>query len=168
MTDFGRRAGTGDMLKSVYDTNDDGVVDQAPAHKATHQDAGSDEIILTDLTGKSLYVDRGEVSAPDFSVSDFTTDDGYHDLDLSSIVPANAKQVHVSVWLYDNLTSMYLILLKQGRTDLNNALAHFIAVANIATVMDGFVPCDENRIITYRASNTSFTTIDFTVRGWII
>lgn len=51
MTDFGRRAGTGDMLKSVYDSNDDGVVDAVPAHKATHQLTGSDALNVSGLTG---------------------------------------------------------------------------------------------------------------------
>lgn len=51
MTDFGRKTGTGDMLKSVYDTNNDGVVDAVPGHKTSHQDEQSDEINVTGLTG---------------------------------------------------------------------------------------------------------------------
>lgn len=55
MTDFGKRTGEGDMLKSVYDTDDSGVVDDAedaPAHKATHQNAGADEISVAGLSGE--------------------------------------------------------------------------------------------------------------------
>lgn len=73
MTDFGRKAGLGDMLKStydpnadgvialpqteadmkksVYDTNDDGVVDSVPTHKTSHQDGGTDEMAVTGLVG---------------------------------------------------------------------------------------------------------------------
>lgn len=51
MTDFGRKSGLGDMLKSVYDSNDDGVVDDVPDHKDTHQAGGADEIAVTGLTG---------------------------------------------------------------------------------------------------------------------
>lgn len=73
MTDFGRRAGQGDMLKSVYDPNEDGVIALAQteadmtkaaydpvinalialaaAHKTQHQSGGSDEIDVTGLTG---------------------------------------------------------------------------------------------------------------------
>jgi len=60
--------GIGDMLKSVYDTDGDGVVDEAEAvawdgvtgkpseytpeaHNTTHEDGGSDEIDVTDLSG---------------------------------------------------------------------------------------------------------------------
>lgn len=51
MTDFGRRAGVGDMLKSVYDQNADNVVDSVPAHKTTHQSGQADAINVTGLTG---------------------------------------------------------------------------------------------------------------------
>ena len=73
MTDFGRRSGAGDMLKSVYDPNQDGVIAiaqteadmvkatydpviaaiqaLAAAHKTQHQNGGTDEINATGLTG---------------------------------------------------------------------------------------------------------------------
>lgn len=73
MTDFGRKAGLGDMLKSVYDpnadgviavaqteadmkksvydTDDDGKVDALDEHAGSHEDAGSDEIEVTGLVG---------------------------------------------------------------------------------------------------------------------
>lgn len=51
MTDFGRRAGVGDMLKSVYDQNADNVVDSVPAHKTTHQSGQADAINVTGLVG---------------------------------------------------------------------------------------------------------------------
>jgi len=52
MTDFGRPAGVGDMLKSVYDPDLDGDVDALATHKTSHQDGGSDEIDVTDLSGE--------------------------------------------------------------------------------------------------------------------
>lgn len=73
MTDFGRRAGEGDMLKSVYDDDDDGVIaiaqteadmekaDYDPTlaaiaalltdHDTQHEDGGTDEIDCTGLEG---------------------------------------------------------------------------------------------------------------------
>lgn len=53
MTDFGRRRG--EMLKSVYDTDDNGVVDEAEstaAHAADHQNGGDDEISVAALSGE--------------------------------------------------------------------------------------------------------------------
>lgn len=52
MTDFGRRVGAGDMLKSVYDANNDAVVDAVIAHLLSHQLGGSDEISVAGLSGQ--------------------------------------------------------------------------------------------------------------------
>ena len=82
--------GSGDMLKSVYDTNDDGVVDNseklegstksqvqdhAPkAHKTSHENGGGDEISIAGLSGdpahtinKSLLTARGDIIYRDAS-----------------------------------------------------------------------------------------------------
>ena len=61
--------GSGDMLKSVYDTDDDGIVDNSEklegstksevqnhspiAHAASHQDGGADELSIAGLAGES-------------------------------------------------------------------------------------------------------------------
>lgn len=63
MTDFGRRAGTGDMLKSVYDTNDDGYVDGLKDHKELHQQGGDEEIALTGLVGATPRAILGDATA---------------------------------------------------------------------------------------------------------
>lgn len=77
MTEMGRRVGAGDMLKSVYDPNEDGViavaqtqadmtkaaydtvidalVALAAAHKTQHQGGGADALDVTGLTGTTPY-----------------------------------------------------------------------------------------------------------------
>lgn len=53
MTDFGRRPG--EMLKSVYDTDENGVVDTVqavPGHGTSHQNTGADEISVAGLAGE--------------------------------------------------------------------------------------------------------------------
>jgi hypothetical protein len=82
--EFDTPGGGGDMLKSVYDTDDDGVVDNSEklegstkaqvqdhdpkAHKSSHEDAGADEISLAGLSGdpadtinKSLLTTAGDI-----------------------------------------------------------------------------------------------------------
>lgn len=52
MTIMGKKGG--DMRKSVYDTDNSGIVDSAeatPAHKTSHEAGGTDELDLTGLTG---------------------------------------------------------------------------------------------------------------------
>ena len=73
MTDFGRRTGQGDMLKSVYDPNEDGVIAVAQTeadmteayygpvltamlslaadHSTQHESGGTDVLNVTGLTG---------------------------------------------------------------------------------------------------------------------
>ena len=119
MTDFGRRSGVGDMLKSVYDANDDGVVDEVPAHKISHQDAGSDEVSLaglaidahapsheddgvdevdaTGLAGSGGFADRGDPEAHFKTIGDFTTDGTWRDIDCSGVVAVGAVAIIFSV-----------------------------------------------------------------------
>jgi len=101
MTEMGRRVGTGDMLKSVYDSNEDGVIAVAQteadmekadydsvinalialaaAHKTQHQSAGADALNVTGLTGTTPLAILGDALAVQklrmlvFYISDGTT-----------------------------------------------------------------------------------------------
>lgn len=237
MTDFGRRSGSGDMLKSVYDTNEDGVVDAAAAtaahktshqnggtdeisvvglsgeladnqppkahalgsashsaatlaevnakvsdatldkntdtrtpaaHKTSHQNGGTDEISLTGLDGKSLFVDRGDPSAADWAVGDLTTDGAYHDLVCSGVVPAGATAIQFRVYLDDDAAASYFLMRNNGRSNAINLARVSTQVANIP--IDGvfFVPCDANRVVEYATTNTTFNAIYIIIMGWLI
>jgi len=85
MTDFGRRTGVGDMLKSVYDPNNDGVlavaqtqadmtkavydlvidalVALAADHNTQHESGGSDALNVTGLTGTTPRSILGDATA---------------------------------------------------------------------------------------------------------
>jgi len=84
VTDFGRRMGAGDMLKSVYDPNADGViaaaqteadmtkavydtdddakVNEAEPHATSHQDGESDEVDVTGLVGTTPRAILGDAT----------------------------------------------------------------------------------------------------------
>jgi len=190
VTDFGRRIGVGDMLKSaydpnedgiiavgqteadmkksVYDTDDDGKVNDVEAHASSHQDAGTDEIDATALVGRINYVDRGDPVAADKIVGDFTTDGGWHTLDLSAIVPAGATVIHLRIRIKDDLTQTHLHLQKNGNTGATNVLIAETLVANVDHHFSGFVSCDTDRKLSYHATNTTITTLSLYVRGWFI
>jgi len=51
MTDFGRRAGVGDMLKADYDPILAAIAVALAAHNTQHEDTGTDEIDCSGLTG---------------------------------------------------------------------------------------------------------------------
>lgn len=222
------------MLKSIYDVNDDGVVDSVPAHKASHQDGGSDEISVqrldglclypqtptahaiagakhtssflyqlnalifdatlddrlayrtplshnqrhrygqsdeidaTRLVGRTNFVDRGDPSVFDFTLTNFTTDGNLHDIDFSSIIPAGAVAAYLLIQIADNIVGSVLYLIKKGNTYPYNRLMLRTQVANETVSLDGFVSIDANRKAQYFADNITYNRIDICVRGWLI
>lgn len=168
MTDFGRKTGLGDMLKSVYDTDNSGVVDAVPVHKTSHQDAGSDEINASGLAGRTNYVDRGDPAAADFAQGDLTTDGTWQDLDLSGIVPEGAVCVVLQVLIYDDHPGSYIRFRKKGNTNTQNAYGIRIQLALMYTESNGLVSCDANRVIQYMASDITWDQIRIVVKGWFI
>ena len=145
MTDFGRRIAL---------------------HSATHEDAGTDEIEATDLEGRVNYVDRGDPSGYDFASGSFTKDGEWHDLDLSSIVPAGERLVYIRVNFYDNLVNSYAWFKPKANSNTINSSARRIQAANLAQDMMFFIVCDANGIIQYNFTNTTYNFINFTVLGW--
>ncbi len=190
MTDFGRRVGQGDMLKATYDPNDDGVIAVAQteadmtkavydaiiaainallaAHKTQHQTGGTDEVDATALVGRKNYVDQGDPSGAHYMTGTFTTDGNWHDLDLSSKVPAGATVVHLLLNMRDNLANVAAEFRKNGNSNAQNIFWQRTQVANISIINDFFLACDANRVIEYRFSNTTWSYIQLQVRGWLI
>ena len=147
MTDFGRRFG--DMFKSVYDPNKDGIIALAQ-------------------TEALAYVDRGDVSGWDFTLSDFTTDSQYRDLDLSAIVPAGAISIKVAIEAKNDSVSKSIYLRKNGNTSGYHVSRLMTTVAGVlcSNVFDVF--CDSDQVIEYYAMNSAWTVIDIFIMGWFI
>jgi hypothetical protein len=111
-------------------------------------------------------VDRGDVSSPDFDTLDFTIDDDWHVLDLSSILPKG------------NILFRFQLLIKVDAADSliefrKNGNANHINVANLGThvadiIVDSnlHVMCDSNRLVEYRGTTATWETIQFVVLGW--
>lgn len=114
------------------------------------------------------YVDRGDPAAVDFAVGVLTTDGNYHDLDLSSIVPAGAKAVHIKCVIEDDVAEEFVTFRENGNSNEYNNLTGYTQVANVLNVINGFVSLDSNRIIEYAATSATWTLINILVRGWLI
>jgi len=114
------------------------------------------------------YVDRGDPAAYDFAVGDFTTDGTWNDLDLSGIVPAGAKAVHLFMVLVDDAAGSLLLFRKKGNTSIFNVAGGSTQVVGVDFDCDIIVSCDANRVIGYYGSNLAFTTINLVVKGWWI
>ena len=64
------------------------------------------------------YVKRGDPSSPDFTLTDFTTAGSWAALDLSSIVPAGVRLVHVRFSFRDDATRALLCFRDNDDTDV--------------------------------------------------
>lgn len=110
------------------------------------------------------FTNRGDPPAYDFT--SFTTNGAWQDLDLSGIVPIGATRILIKVYVTDDVAGSVIEFRKNGSA---NTVVDAVAreyVANIPHYYDLIVPCDSNRIIEYLATNTTFTSLGLTVKGW--
>jgi len=114
------------------------------------------------------YIARDEVTDWDFEVGDFTKDDGWHDLDLSSIVPETAQVVVMRWDIGSSVVNRYIYLRQDGFTDV---YANWYARTWTTTVGHPFfpsMPIGPNGVIEYRAHPANITLLNCTVLGWWI
>lgn len=115
------------------------------------------------------YVDRGDPAAVDFAVGALTTDGAWHDLDLSSIVPASAKAVILRAAIEDDAASSAFAFRKNGNSNAINIARQTTQVSGVTIhIPPTIVPVDANRVVEYLATNTTWTTINIAVCGWFI
>lgn len=112
-------------------------------------------------------VDRGDPAALDFVVGDLTTDGTYRDIDLTGIVPRGAKIVRLRVKIEDDAAGRIFFLRKNGNSNTHNVYVVRTQVANVANDANFLIPMDSGEVIEYFASNTTWTTIDLVVTGWM-
>lgn len=116
----------------------------------------------------SAFVDRGDPAAPDFTDVNFIQDDAWHEIDLSAIVPDNAKAVILTaVTLSDTATSSFT-LRKNGNVNDTSVSRILTPLANTAFVADLTCPISTNRKLDYNAQNVTWHVLTLTVKGWIL
>ncbi len=114
------------------------------------------------------YADRGDPVNADFTLGDLTTDGTFQDLDLSSIVPAGAVAVDLTVFVSDNAPNSFILFRKKGNSNIS-AVKTVRTQSALAGNDGGFtVACDSNRVIQYVTTNTTFSIISITVTGWFL
>lgn len=116
--------------------------------------------------GTYNFVDRGDPASGDFAVGDLTTDAAYHDLDLTAAgVPANGVALVKFSIKATSADKNFRFRKKGNSNDVAMTICHTI-VANLNVDGIAIVPCDANSKIEYKASNTTWTSIDICVLGW--
>lgn len=112
------------------------------------------------------FVDRGDPAGFDYDWEDFTRDDAWHDLDLSSIVPAGAKAVSLYLEFEDALVLKYIMFRKKGNVNEKAISKEYCSVANIESGNDLTVPLGENRVIQYKTNMQDRQTANVCIKGW--
>lgn len=128
-----------------------------------------EEELVDTLVRGDEYVDRGDPASFDFAVGDFTTDNTWHDLDLSSIVPTEGANqlVHLLVAISDDVSGGAIQFRKKDNSNTVNVAACTLPTANTTYYYDLWVRMDDNRIVEYKGSNSTFVTLNVAVRGWM-
>jgi len=123
--------------------------------------------IVTEVSTICPYTDRGDPDAVDFEVGDLIANGAWHDLDLSSIIAEGATLVHLRVKIYDDAAERAISFRKKGNSNEINIGVAKENYAERSNYEDVWVACDSNRVIEYKATNTTITILDITVAGWI-
>ena len=169
MTEMGRRAG--DMFKSVYDPDEDGVIAVAQTEadmKLSTYDPNEDGVIAVAQTEAVKYVDRGDPDAYDFALTNLTADDAWRDLDLSGILPAGVRLAHLFLHVHCVEASIYSWLRENGNSNEINVTRFCTGAERSPRGVSRLVRCDEDRKIEYRIAVATWIFYKIQVVGWFI
>ncbi|MCK5581922.1 MAG: hypothetical protein KAJ18_11695 [Candidatus Omnitrophica bacterium] len=124
--------------------------------------------VLQGCANAPRWVDRGDPADWDFDIGDLTTDNAYHDLDLSSIVSPYSTRVKLRVRIEDDVIDSRFSLRKNGNTNDYNKVQIDTLVTNLDTEQTIDIACDSNQVIEYKASNLTWSSINILVVGWYV
>jgi len=123
-------------------------------------------ILSTDIGRPLTYIHRGDPAAWDFMLANFTIDNAWHELDLSGIVPAKAKAVHLIVYAHNSILGQAVQFRHTSQVnEVNRAFCKTI-VANLSNWFDIVQALDADRKIDYKAPPGGWVHINVAVRGW--
>ena len=114
------------------------------------------------------FVNRGDPDSYDYDANDFIIDGMWHDLDISSIIPKNAKLVLLRIRFKAIETSKFFEFRTNNQVYINNIVSLYTTVTNIFVCGDVFVTPDSNGIIDYCITTNTTATINVCIAGWFV
>lgn len=126
------------------------------------------EMVMAAIGPHNPFVDAGDI--PDFQwrTADFNTNGAWHDLSLVDHIPVGTKAVLFHLYLMDNLVQSNILFRTKDNAKSYNIASCRTQVANVYIAANFIVTPDADRKIQYYATNTVFSTIWLSVRGWWI
>jgi len=114
------------------------------------------------------YVDRGDPADIDFNNNDLILDDTWHELDLSAVIPTNAKLVCcIAFVVATNLSALPMAYDVYGKTNHNTGYVHNLSTVDLPSSLCFTIPVSANRKILYNGI-TDIAVWGLTVQGWWI
>jgi hypothetical protein len=132
----------------------------------TFKDENAGTLTLSELTGGGLTARDSDAAAWDYNTADFTKDGAWHDLDLSSIVPAGKNIVWLRVIVRHSAANAYAGFRKNGNNNLIEAAYVRTQYAWSYEEQQIQVKMDANRVIEYLCT-PSLNTVSVHVMGWV-
>jgi hypothetical protein len=123
--------------------------------------------MLLSRKGGLTYVKRAEQAGYDYDTSSLTQDSLWHTLNLASIIPANAKLVHLRVGAAHASTGRYFRIAAVGDTQNIRNINIATQAANIINESNGFIDCTGQQIA-YWATTGTFAALRLTIMGWFL
>lgn len=156
----------GSQFEGLIFPNPDEIKDIETARQFLNELLQTLDALLRRFKTDYSFTDRGDASSVDFAVGDLTTDGNWNDLDISSIIPNEAKAVLLSLKVQDNAAGSQVLFRVKGNSNAYNISGIITQVSGVDIIQDLICPCDTDRTLQYKASNLTFDTIDITVKGW--
>lgn len=125
------------------------------------------EKVINEIGIPPVFINRGDPTPADFEETDLTQDNNWHELDLSGIIPENAKGVIIASVLLAQQASSSFQLRRAGNVNNNAVSGSVTQVANQVMLQTFTVPLSDDRKLEYNAEAANWFVLNLTVTAWI-
>jgi hypothetical protein len=109
---------------------------------------------------------RPDPAAVDWAVGDLTTDGAYHIISFAAIIRSGARAVFLRVAVEDNAAGNVFTLRRYGWSNEINVFRIVTQAADVTVNKYAILPVSRAGTAEYKATSTTWTTINITVCGW--
>lgn len=124
------------------------------------------DIVKELIHGQLGFFDRGDPTSPDWTLPDFVADGEWRDLDLSAIVPENARVVAFHCQATCGDVSKQIRFRTRGNVYSANVSGLRAITTGFAVRQDLLIACDVDLFVQYALQPGDWHTLELTVKGW--